>query len=101
MEVANQFRLHRCLFSWIQCHSNSPGKAVKLCGHDEFVTGVLSKLKGLILRIAAVYNALFTVDENCELTDTISDIAVKAGVDFACLCGDNVNKMARSLMFTS
>ena len=55
----------------------------KLCGRDEFVTGVLSKLKGLILRIAAVFNALFTVDEDCELTEVISDEAVKAAVDFA------------------
>ncbi len=45
------------------------------CGMDDDLTGVLNKFKGQILRLVAVFNALFSLDPNHPLSDQLSDIS--------------------------
>ena len=63
----------------------------KLCGHDDFVTGILSKQKGQALRVAAVMNALFSLDDKYKLKALIDEDAVKAAIDFVQVCGDHAS----------
>ena len=65
----------------------------KLCGHD-FVTGILSKQKGQALRVAAVMNALFSLDDKYKLKALIDEDAVKAAIDFVQVCGDHASLLS-------
>ena len=44
--------------------------------------GILSKSKGQILRLAAVLQVLFQVEENTDQSNIISDEALSAAIDF-------------------
>ena len=66
----------------------------KLCGHDDFVTGILSKQKGQALRVAAVMNALFSLDDKYKLKALIDEDAVKAAIDFVQVCGDHASLLS-------
>ena len=66
----------------------------KLCGHDDFVTGILSKQKGQALRVAAVMNALFSLDNKYKLKALIDEDAVKAAIDFVQVCGDHASLLS-------
>ena len=63
---------------------------MKLCGHD-LVTGILSKPKGQALHVAAVMNALFSLDDKYKLKALIDEDAVKAAIDFVQVCGDHAS----------
>lgn len=65
------------------------GQLEELCGRDDLLTGVLSKSKGQILRLAAVFNALFSLDPNHPLSDRLSDKAVEAAVNFVETCNEH------------
>ena len=65
------------------------GQLEELCGRDDLLTGVLSKSKGQILRLAAVFNALFSLDPNHPLGDHLSDKAVEAAVNFVETCNEH------------
>ena len=65
------------------------GQLEDLCGRDDLLTGVLSKSKGQILRLAAVFNALFSLDPNHPLSDHLSDKAVEAAVNFVETCNEH------------
>lgn len=60
-----------------------------LCGMDDLLTGVLSKSKGQILRLAAVFNALFSHDPKHPLNDTLSVDSVKAAINFIETCNEH------------
>lgn len=68
----------------------------ELCGLDDFLTGVCSKSKGHILRIAAIFHQLFCIRLN-ERNDTpskeLSSDAIKAAIDFVTLCGEQAALM--------
>ena len=66
----------------------------KLCGHDDFVTGILSKQKGQALRVAAIMNAMFSLDCNYTLETTLSEDAVKAAINFVQVCGDHASLLS-------
>ena len=51
------------------------------CIHSPLHSGMLSKSRGQVLRLAAVFNILFTLD-NDHPTDDVSDKAVKAAINF-------------------
>ena len=59
------------------------GQLEELCGRDDLLTGVLSKSKRQILRLAAVFNALFSLDPSHPLSNHLSD---KAAVNFVETC---------------
>ena len=46
-----------------------------------YISGMLSKSRGQVLRLAAVFNILFSMG-NDETTDDISDVAVRAAINF-------------------
>lgn len=49
-------------------------------------TGILSKSRGQVLRVAAVLHTLFSIEnENMNVPDEVSDTALKAAVDFVCV----------------
>lgn len=61
-----------------------------LCGTDDLLTGVLSKSKGQILRLAAVFNALFSLDPNHPITgNLLSTASVKAAINFIETCNEH------------
>ena len=48
--------------------------------------GILSKSRGQVLRVAAVVHTLFSIEnENMNVSDEVSDTALKAAVDFVCV----------------
>ena len=56
------FELPTVCETYKQMYDTLKGHLRKLCGYDDFVTGILSKRNGQTLRVAAVYNALFSID---------------------------------------
>ena len=62
-----------------------------LCGMDDLLTGVLSESKGQILRVAAVLNALFSMDCDHPLNEhkQLSTISVKAAINFVEVCNEH------------
>ena len=49
-------------------------------------TGMLSKSMGQIIRVSAALHILFNFDNNEPLSDTISDLAIEAAIDFVEVC---------------
>ena len=47
-----------------------------LCGMDDLITGVLSKSKGQILRLSAVFNALFSIDPSLKCESKLFSSAI-------------------------
>jgi len=60
-----------------------------LCGIDDLLTGILSKSKGQILRLAAVFNVLFSLDTRHPLSETLSDDSIHAAINFVEVCSDH------------
>lgn len=60
-----------------------------LCGMDELLTGIISKSKGQILRVAAVFNALFSLDDSHPIEEVLSSTAVKAAISFVEMCNEH------------
>ena len=60
-----------------------------LCGMDDLLTGVLSKSKGQILRVAAVLNALFSMDADHTLMKELSSASIKAAINFVEVCNEH------------
>ena len=68
----------------------------ELCGLDEFLTGISSKSKGQILRVAAIFHQLFSISPsspNCSPSSELSAAAIKAAIDFVTLCGEHAALM--------
>ena len=57
-----------------------------MCGTDDLLTGVLSKSKGQILRLAAIFNALFGIDAGYETKEYLSDKSIEAAINFVDVC---------------
>ena len=53
---------------------------------DLLYTGMLSKSKGLILRVAGVLHVFFQLDTPDDIPDTISELAIVAAQDFVDVC---------------
>lgn len=47
-------------------------------------TGILSKSRGQVLRVAAVLHTLFSIEKE-NIPDEVSDAALQAAVDFVCV----------------
>ena len=45
-------------------------------------TGMLSKNRGQVLRVAAIFHVLFKIDEEGPASDCISQAAITAAIDF-------------------
>jgi len=69
-------------------------KLQQLCTLDELVSGILSKQKGQILRVAAIFHALFSIDEEYVFDDTISTQAIAAAINFVEACGEHCASIA-------
>lgn len=61
----------------------------ELCGMDELLTGIVSKSKGQILRVAAIFNALFSLDPDHPLQEELSFVAIKAAINFVEMCNEH------------
>jgi len=88
LQLSPECGSYRQMFDLLQ------GYLRKLCGHDDFVTGILSKQKGQALRVAAVMNAMFSLDCNCTLETTLSEDAVKAAINFVQVCADHASLLS-------
>ena len=60
-----------------------------LCGMDDLLTGLLSKSKGQILQLAAVFNAPFSLDPSHSLNTKLSSMSVKAAMNFVQVCNEH------------
>lgn len=69
-------------------------KLQQLCTLDELVSGILSKQKGQILRVAAIFHALFSIDEKYVFADTITSEAIVAAINFVEACGEHCASIA-------
>ena len=65
----------------------------ELCGLDDLLTGVLSKSKGQILRLAACMNALFSLDPLHPLKAELSPMSIDASIDFVEICNEHTSVM--------
>ena len=61
----------------------------ELCGMDDLLTGLLSKSKGQILQLAAVFNALYSLDPSHLLNTKLSSLSVKAAINFVQVCNEH------------
>lgn len=59
-----------------------------------YATGMISKSKGQVLRLSAVFHALFNVDTPLDIPDVISDDALKAASAFVNLCNQHTAYIA-------
>ena len=68
----------------------------QLCGLDDLVTGILSKNKGQILRVAVTLNALFSIDPGYKLhaDQELSLPALKAAINYVEVCSEQAALMA-------
>ena len=62
-----------------------------LCGMDDLLTGISSKSKGQILRVAAVLNALFSMDCDHPLNKQLSSASVEAAINFVEVCKEHTS----------
>ena len=62
----------------------------ELCGMDDLITGVLSKSKGQILRLSAIFNALFSIDPSLKCESELSSSSVKAAINFIEVCSEHL-----------
>ena len=53
-----------------------------LAGRDDMLSGLLSRSKGQILRVAVTLHALFHVGKDETLVSKITDSAIKAAINF-------------------
>lgn len=56
----------------------------ELCGMDDLLTGLLSKSKGQILRLAAVFNALYSLDPSHLLNTKLRIFIVSQSCNKLC-----------------
>ena len=62
-----------------------------LCSLNDLITGpVLSKSKGQILRLSAVFNALFSNDPSLKCESELSSSSVKAAINFIEVCSEQL-----------
>ena len=92
MEATNQrFTSGHCL------GTTKSSKQIKVCKKNlrncaEWMIVSLvsySKSKGQILKLAAVFNALFSLEPSHPLNDQLSDISVKAAINFIETCNEH------------
>ena len=58
----------------------------KCIRHTLFISGMLSKSKGQILRVAAVMHALFHWETPVSIPSDISNVAIEAAIKFVEYC---------------
>ena len=63
----------------------------RICGKDELLSGLLSKAKGQLLRVATCLHALFNQETPDKIEDKISIDALSAAVDFVDECCDHAS----------
>ena len=59
-----------------------------------YATGMISKSKGQVLRLGAVFHALFNMDTPLDIPDVICDDALKAAFAFVNLCNQHTAYIA-------
>ena len=70
-----------------------------VCGRDELLSGLLSKAKGQILRVAATLHILFHLSTPENIQDTISEEVVAAAINFVQVCCEHASLITgRSLV---
>ena len=74
---------------------------VDLRGMDDLLTGVLSKSKGQILRLTAIFNALFSIDPAHPLSPNLCSASVKAAINFVEVCNEHTATIGGKKNFTS
>lgn len=62
-----------------------------ICGKDELLSGILSKAKGQLLRVAACLHVLFKLETPDTIEVEISDKALSAAIDFIDVCCDHAS----------
>lgn len=62
-----------------------------ISGHDELLSGLLSKEKGQILRLAATLHILFSVDSPNDIPEAITEEAIKAAINFVQTCCEHAS----------
>ena len=59
-----------------------------------YYIGMLSKSKGQVLRVAATFHVLFTLNTEIEISSEISEEAIAASIKFVQLCCQQTAHMA-------
>ena len=65
-----------------------------LSGQDDLLSGMLSKQKGQVLRLAAIFHCLFTLDDNTDIEYDLKEEDIDAAINFTEVCADHTSLMA-------
>lgn len=67
-------------------HDKIQAQLEKICGHDDLISGFLSKAKGQTLRVAVCLHILFNIESPNTIPAEISKDALKAAINFTDVC---------------
>lgn len=67
-------------------HDKIQGQFEKICGHDDLISGFLSKAKGQTLRVAVCLHVLFNIESSNRIPVEISEDTLKAAINFTDVC---------------
>ena len=67
-------------------HDKIQEQLEKICGHDDLISGFLSKAKGQTLRIAVCLHVLFNIESPDTIPTEIAEAALKAAINFTDVC---------------
>lgn len=67
-------------------HDKIQAQLEKICGHDDLISGFLSKAKGQTLRVAVCLHILFNIESPNTIPAEISENALKAAINFTDVC---------------
>ena len=81
----------KSLSAFVTKHDMIQNQLERICGKDELLSGLLSKAKGQLLRVATCLHVLFNLETPDKIEDKISIDALSAAIDFVDVCCDHAS----------
>ena len=81
----------KSLSAFVAKHDGIQTQLESICGRDELLSGLLSKAKGQLLRVATCLHVLFKLETPDNIEVEISDQALLAATDFVDVCCDHAS----------
>ena len=81
----------KSLSTFVTKHDSIQSQLERICGKDELLSGLLSKPKGQLLRVATCLRVLFNLEAPDKIEDKISLEALSAAIDFVDVCCDHAS----------
>ena len=81
----------KSLSTFVTKHDAIQSQLERICGRDELLSGLLSKAKGQLLRVATCLHVLFSLETPGKIEVKISQEALSAAIDFVDVCCDHAS----------